>query len=279
VKYAFKATIAAIFLFTQSGNAFAQKSTEGSDVVMNKIYPKKEKFELNLLNVGFILNQAYVETLLFGVGANYYFSEVWGVGADITFGNNTDKPERDCIENFYNDPFEEVGAPCGDASNLDGVTVANYGPAYVPIREINNMIIGNILWNPIYGKQLVFMNSTSYFDLFLEAGLGLANSTFYPKQETLKNTFPARGAFDENQDVAKDEKIGADASETGSYGTEGRPEPESQSNVLINLGVGQKLHFAKRFHIRMDLRNITLLGTSSGFENLFVLFAGAGMRF
>lgn len=254
---------------------------------MNKMYPKKETFELNLANFGFILNQAYIETLLYGVGATYYFSEVWGFGADIMLGNNTDKPERACIENFYNDPFEKTGAPCGDASNLNDTNYedanaefqGNFGPAYVPIREINSMIIGNLLWNPIYGKQLVFLSSTSYFDLFVEMGLGLANSTFYPKQEILKNGNAARGAFNEDPKKAKDDKIGAKKSETYAYGTEGRPDPESQSNVLVNLGVGQKLHFAKRFHIRLDLRNITLLGTPSGFENLFILFAGAGMRF
>lgn len=251
---------------------------------MNKLYPKKETFELNLVNVGFILNQAYVETLLFGIGASYNFSEEWGFGADIMFGNNTDKPERECIENFYNDPFEEVAAPCGSADNLEGTQIANYGPAYVPIREINSLIIGNLLWNPIYGKQLVFLSSTSYFDLLIEVGLGLANSTFYPKQEVLKNNRKARGSFPDNipdaeKQQSSEDAIGAEKEDVGSYGIDGRPEPESQSNVLINLGVGQKLHFAKRFHIRLDLRNITLVGTPSGFENLFILFAGAGMRF
>jgi hypothetical protein len=158
----------------------------------------------------------------------------------------------------------------------------------VPIREIGNIIVANAVWNPVYGKQLIFLSATSYFDLFFEFGLGIATSTFYPKQAQLRNGKTSRGTFPEEEIITADPDVdpntrddvpGASVDQTDSYGMDGRPDPESQTNELLNLGIGQKFHFAKKFHFRMDLRNLTLVGTPSGFENLFILFAGAGMRF
>lgn len=256
-----------------------KKSTEGGDVVMNKMYPKKKRIEVTPA-MGFILNQSYVNTILLGAGVNYFFSEEWGLGVDFAVGSNSDKDERGCIENFYNDPNDEVASPCGSANALGG-TKANFGPAYVPIREIQNVISANLIWNPVYGKQLILLSATSYFDLFLEGGASLVSSRFYPKQETLRNGNKSRGEFDPNGDQLPPPRgpIGADVNDAGSYGVSGRPDPQSQNNVALNLGVGQKFHFGKSFHIKMYLRNMTILGTETGFDNLFALMVGAGLRF
>ena len=48
---------------------------------------------------------------------------------------------------------------------------------------------------------------------------------------------------------------------------------------MINLGLGQKFHFMKRFHIKAELRNYTLLATPTGFDNFFTLWGGIGVRF
>lgn len=258
-----------------------QKSTEGQEVVLNKIYSKRNKLELSG-GVGFILNQSYIETTLLGAGLSYYFSEEWGASFDFAMASNNDKPERGCIENFYNDPDEEVGAPCGGPDLLSGTKNANYGPAYVPIREISNILTANVVWNPVYGKQLVLLSTTSYFDLFVEGGLSLVGSKFYAKQTTLNNGNPSRGDFQIDPNTGAtlpNQKIGAAVTEEDSYGLAGRPLPEDQSNIAINLGVGQKFHFAKRFQLKMYLRNMTILGTEAGFENLFALYLGLGVRF
>ncbi len=258
-----------------------QKSTEGQEVVLNKIYPKRSKLELGG-GVGFILNQSYVETTLLGAGLSYYFSEEWGIGIDFAMASNKDKPERGCIENFYNDPDDEVGVPCGGPDMLGGAKNANYGPAYVPIREISNILTANVIWSPVYGKQLVLLSTTSYFDLFIEGGASLVGSKFYAKQETLNNGNPSRGQFQIDPNTGAtlpNQRIGASINEEDSYGVNGRPIPQDQSNIALNLGVGQKFHFGKRFQLRMYLRNMTILGTESGFENLFALYLGAGVRF
>ncbi len=267
-----------------------RKATEGREVVMDKLYPKSERFEI-APQFGFVMNQSYVTTLLYGGNVTYFTSENLGFSLDLSMTINKDKPERDCIEQFFYDPSNEVGVACGDKSLLNGTDVnkdqfPRYGPAYVPIRELTNIIIGNIVWSPIYGKQLLFLSATSYFDLFFELGFGLATSTYYPKQEVLKNgnlpraqyTDPAKAA-DPAKANADNAKIGALPEQDQLYGINGRPDPVAGNNPVLNLGIGQKFHFGKLFHIKVYVRNMTLLGTDQGFENLITLYSGVGLRF
>jgi len=271
-----------------------QRATDDGEVVKRKIYPKDRKFELSFPNLGFVMNQSYVNTILVSGGGNYYFSETLGIGLDISLASNSDKEERYCIENFYYDPGNEVGSACGDASNLEGRDLDNdtfprFGPAYVPIREVNSIFTLNMVWTPVYGKQLLMMSATSYFDLYFEGGLGLVQSTYYGKRDLLANGKVPRDVFtevDENSDAAAREaaainnnRIGATVSEVDSYGIAGRPDPRNQTNVMINLGVGQKFHFARRFHLKIYVRNMTILGTVGGYDRLFAIYGGAGMRF
>lgn len=257
-----------------------RKSTEGKDVVKRKLYPKRKKIELSVPNAGMILNQSYINTMMVNVGINYFFSETWGIGFDYSMAMNEDKDERECIENFYNDPNERVTEACGGPGGLDedGTGAANFGPAYVPIREIQNIMTVNALWNPIYGKALMLLSNTIYFDLYFELGLGLVNSEYYPKQEILANGNKSRGQF--NPDGSQPTPpLGAGGGEVDSYGEAGRPAVETQSNVLVNLAIGQKFHFKDRFHIKVFLRNHILVGTEpNGFDTLLAMYVGAGMR-
>ncbi len=268
-----------------------KKATEGKEVVMGKLYPKSERFELSLPDVGIIMNQSYINTLLLGGSLTYFLSENLGFSFSGAIGQNSDKAERTCIESFYFDPSNEVGVACGEPGLLAGADTVNndgfprYGPAYVPIREIQQVVMANVVWAPVYGKQLFLKSSTSYFDLFVELGLGFAASKFYEKRETLENGNVPRGTYIDpatNDPViaaATNNKIGASVTDTNSYGIGGRPIPKDQGNVLLNLGIGQKFHFGKIFFVKVYIRNMTLLGTDQGFENLLTLHGAAGIRF
>ncbi len=264
---------------SQAKNSF--ESLQKEEVVKKKLFPKQKTFEISAPDFGLILNESYVETYLLHFGATYFLSENWGVGVDAAFAiSQKDKAERECIENFYNDPDYIVAAECGpssevtDAMAANAGTFANMGPAYVPIRQIDSMFAIMATWSPLYGKQLLFYRGTSYFDLFLNAGLGLTSSTFYPKSTTLLNGNPARGPVE-----AAADGVGAQPEQVDLYGKNGRPAAESQSNISTILGVGQKYHFAERFHIKVELRNYILLGTDSGFDSFFTLWGGFGVRF
>lgn len=264
-----------------------RKATEGREVIKRKLYPRTNKAEVNG-NFGAILNQSYVNTFLVGGSINYFFTESYGISVKFDLGLNTDKSERTCIESFFYDPDDEVSSACGEPSLLanteDGFP--RYGPAYVPIREISTITALNFLWSPIYGKQLLLLSATSYFDLFIEAGVGFATSDFYEKRDVLRNGNEPRAPKVVGGDNAeeKNERIGARADDRSvdgllSYGIEGRPDPESQFHPIINLGVGQKFHFARLFFINVDFRYAGLVGTSQGFESLFILQSGIGARF
>ncbi len=259
----------------------ARRVSDSADNVKLKMYPRKNTVEVEA-NGGMIINQSYINSLLLNLGLAYHASEEWGFGLDYSIASNSDKEERSCIENFYNDPNSELADSCGNRDAIDALganTAASFGPAYVPIREIQNILSVNAVWTPIYGKQLIFMSLMSYFDLFFEMGAGMANSKFYPKMNILRNGNETRGTTKVKSNGTTDAKFGAKPSEEYAYGKDGRPDPEDQHNPLINLGVGYKLHFARMFHLNASIRNMTLLGTESSFENLFVLYVGLGMRF
>lgn len=278
----------------QLGAQSYQRAADSNEVVKRKIYPKDGRVELSFPNIGFIMNQSYVNTFLISGGVNYFFNETMGIGLDVAFGANSDKDERYCIERFYYDPNNEVGLACGEPDNLLSVSepidpgFPRYGPAYVPIRELDTVFSVNMIWAPVYGKQLLLMRATSYFDLYFEAGMGLALSTFYQKRDVLANDNVPRDVYtdptvgsDEARRQANERNagIGALPSQVDSWGDLGRPPSRSEQHVMLNLGVGQKFHFAGRFHLKVNVRNMTLLGTDKAFESLFALSGGAGMRF
>ena len=209
---------ALLFLFETSpsplfgkSKRFTKATEDEDDVVKNKLFPKRRRVEIAGPDVGAVLNQSYVASYVLHANINYYWKEEWGFTLEGLFVINQDKSERYCIENFYNDFENKVAASCPvpgtaiDAPLYSGtdeqgnpVTVpgANFGPAYVPVRELNYVVTGAAVWNPVYGKQLAFLTRTVYFDLFITIGGGLAFSTYYPEQTILKNGKLSRNRFD-----------------------------------------------------------------------------------
>lgn len=260
-----------------------KKATEGDDVIKNKLYPKKGKVELNGPNVGLILNQSYINTYIINGGINYFWSESWGLGLEMSYAINQDRQERQCIENFYNDPDHEIARECGEpgdiADNDGNGSKGNYGPAYVNIREYNYLFAGNGIWNPIYGKEIFFLSGVVNFDVYLTMGGGLAMSTFYPMTTTLGNGKESRGSFPQNGQTGP--RPGTEPDDAGGpyYGKEGRPTAVKEAKVFLDGGVGQKIHFGQRFNFKGELRSHLVLGTPGGFDIFFTLWGGLGMKF
>lgn len=263
-----------------------EKATESNEVVLNKLFPKKGKTELDM-KLGVVLNSSYTQTFLANGGISYFWSEEWGLSVEASYAIVSDKNERKCVETFYNDPNFAVTEECGeDAPEEDSEGDANWGPAYVPIRQLKYMFTANAVWNPIYGKQIVLLSATNYFDFYLLMGGGIAMSDFYPKQsefpESGKST---RGTFCVKKEAEPQKPGGCDASKNpgtdnpDEIGDSGRPAPQQETNVLMHLAVGQRFHFLKRFVVNASLENYTLLGTEAGFDNFLTLMGGFGVRF
>ncbi len=299
-----------VFVATLSAPLHAEKyrkAVEGPDNVKNKRYPKKKRFEVDL-QAGGLLNQSYIRSFAVGGSIQYFWSERWGLSLDGLYYSNTDKPERTCIENFYNDFYNRIGGECspeGDKNQAQqdmndgysGVTpdpdgpsgpLSNprptMGPAYIPIRE-NTFSIGlNAIWAPIYGKQLMFLSQTNYFDVYFLFGGGISMSEFYPKQSEVPGSGGrkyrlAAGQVPDAPPADGTADVGVDAAATNLYGIEGRPEVQNETIVLINLGFGQKYNFGNVFQVKFELRNFTTLGFGdSGISNNLKIVGGLGMR-
>jgi outer membrane beta-barrel protein len=261
-----------------------KKATEGEDVIKNKLYPKKGKVELNGPNLGLILNQSYIDSYLINAGMNYFWSESWGMGAELSFVLNKDRYERYCVEHFYNDPDYEIADECGEPENLQGLpkdpngSGGNYGPAYVNIREYNMLLTGNAIWNPIYGKEIFFLAAVVNFDVFVTMGGGLAMTTFYELDASLNNGKESRGNFPAPGSTTG-QRPGAEPNETDSYGKAGRPTPRKESKIFLDAGIGQKVHISQKLNFKAELRNHIVLGTPGGFDMFFTLWGGLGFRF
>ncbi len=258
------------------------KAVEGPDVVLNKLFPKKSKVELDG-KFGVVLNQSYQQTFLANAGLTYFWSEEWGFNVEGNFAIASDKDERKCIETFYNDPNGIVGNECGEDDPKAEDPDANWGPAYVPIRELKYIFAGNLVWNPIYGKQIILLSATNYFDFYIAMGGGIAMSDFYRNRPTVTSGNASRGDFCTQEQRDKNEcdaaYVNPGTDDPAEIGPDGRPAPEAQSNVLAHFSIGQRFHFMKRFLVTAELKNYTLLGTPDGFENFFTLMGGVGVRF
>ena len=261
-----------------------EKAVEGPDVVKDKLFPKKSNIEVDG-KLGMVLNGSYTQTFLANAGITYFWSETWGFNLDGNFALNSDKVERNCIENFYNDPNFALGSQCGGADTLsqDQAGDANFGPAYVPIRQIQYMGTGNFVWNPIYGKQLILMSFTTYFDFYVAFGGGMAISQYYPERLNFPDGHPQRGVFC-TKAASKQANGCSTANNPGTtdttlIGTAGRPAPLNENNVVAHVAIGQRFHFLKHFELLASLEDYTLIGTEQTFDTYLTLFGGLGVRF
>ena len=236
-----------------------QKATNAEENVKNKRFPKAGKFEISAPAIGLILNESYIDSYLVHGAFTYFINESWGLGIEGAWVTNVDKVERYCIEHFYNDPYgnvsetcpqpgEDIYAPLKSPSGapLNG---ANFGPAYVPIRELTSLIFLTGVWNPIYGKQLAFLKFTSYFDIFTTFGIGVASSLFYPESLYLRDGVLSRGPVAGDSSVLCPTNVGVCPSNpnvTELIGANGRPDAEAQVDPMFTIGIGQKLYAAGR---------------------------------
>ncbi len=274
-----------------------RKATEGQALVLRKLFPKRNRIEVNA-NLGGILNQSFVDTVILHGGISYHFSEEWGLALEGAMAINTDRAERTCIESFYNDfrgknatsltslrrkcytpPLGDKGDALHDKAHKGKL---NIGPAYMSITEIDKLFSISAVWSPVYGKQIFsFLPRTSHMDIFLSMGGGMAMATFYGLRKKLRNEKQARNKQTVDDPGEIDNLMGnhgASENEKNQWGTGGRPEAEQQTKPFISLGVGQKYHFLKRIFIKVELRNFTLLATSQGYHNFFTMWGGLGLR-
>lgn len=268
-------------LTARPAEAAYRKAVEGNEVVKGKLYPRDGRIQINALQFGGILNQSYLTTLLIPVGLTYHFNEWHALNAEFALGISFDQSARGCVESFYYSPKNAAESsgdsnPCPPETPPQAPRTPDAGekpayqrkPAYVPIRQIDQLYSLNYQWTPVYGKALWFMSAVGYLDFYTTTGLGLASSTLWP----LKNT-TATGA--------RTLEEGVPAENTDEWGPDGRPVPVSQMGPTLSMGIGSRMYFAKIFTFNLDFRNTTLLGDDGNggtdIMNFFTIWGGLGL--
>lgn len=288
-------------LIPQPAKADYRKSVEGNEVVKGKFYPKKGRFQMNGSG-GFVLNQSFVNTFLFGGSLTYHFDEWHGIHFEGLMGKSFDKQDRTCVENFYLDPeyagYHGESLPCyqgpaasapknakdkepntrpwnEDKFNDNPKTYENRRPfqknaAYMPIREIGALLSANYQWTPVYGKSLFFLSQVVYLDFYLNAGLGVTLSNFYKLQETFTD---ANGKTVNMKDVG--------VVEDEQYGMAGRPTPIAQTSPTANFAIGSRFFMARKILLDVQLKNYSIIGSDgrggTDFSTPFALTGGLGL--
>ena len=257
-----------------------QRATDLEEIVLEKLYPKSGRLEVNA-DLGIVLNQAFVNTSLIRASATYYLSESWGLAFSALKAQNKDKEERRCVESFYNDPDKELTNVCAsqDTTNeIETAEKANMGPAYMPIREIEDIFLVESVFSPNYGKQIFFLGIVSHFDFQLKIGAGVVRSIYYEQRTTVKDdaSRPARGGFSDEEGAINP---GVSPEESDKYGTAGRPDPLYQTNLVLAPALVQKFYFADRLSWNAELGSLFIMGTPGGFEYLLTISTGVGVRF
>jgi outer membrane beta-barrel protein len=284
--YAVLLFLALAFGMTAPSYAFAdyQKAVEGNEVVKGKLYPKAGKFQITA-QVGGILNQSYLSTTLIPIAVTYHINEWHAVNAEFVYGISQEQDARTCVENFFFDPARAKSAGGAEAGNCNPNPPPNprniptdekkgekppyqRKPAYPAIRQIDQMYGVNYQWTPVYGKALWFLSLVGYLDVYANAGVGFASTTYWPMKD--RNV---------NGDFVRDE--GVDNAARDQWGVAARPAATSETAPTLSLGIGSRFYFAKMFTFNMDLRNTSLIGSDgsggSEFMNFFTIWGGLGV--
>jgi aldehyde dehydrogenase (NAD+) len=287
-------------LLSPQGRADYRKSVEGNEVVKDKFYPKGGRFQLNGTG-GFILNQSFITTALFGLSGTYHFDEWHALNLEVSLGRSFDKADRACVENYYLDseyanlngsvydrcPVKEpatkdaaepgLGNKDPERLKQDPNYYDNRGPfqknaAYMPIRDLNTLIAANYQWTPVYGKSLFFLSRVVYLDFYLNAGLGVAMSQFYPLKDKVT---------DSNGQEKDMKEVGT--SDPDQYGIKGRPQPIAQTSPMASFAIGSRFFMARKYLLDIQLKNFSIIGSNgrggTDFSAPLALTGGFGILF
>jgi outer membrane beta-barrel protein len=284
----------------QANAADYRKSVEGNEVVKGKFYPKTGRFQINAAGGG-LLNQSFINTLLFGGSLTYHFQEWHAMNFEVFAGLSSDKADRTCIENFYLDEDyakasgSSIKGPCPlkepapknaadiaagegtppENTDKDAAYYASRAPfaknaAFMPIRELSFLGAANYQWTPVYGKSLFFLSQVLYLDFYLNAGLGLAMSNYYPLKDKIE---------DENGALKPIKEVGT--TDDKKYGKEGRPQVQSQTSPMGVFAIGSRFYMARKFILDVQLKNYSIIGENgqggTDFSAPFALLGGVGI--
>ncbi|MCY4381450.1 MAG: outer membrane beta-barrel domain-containing protein [Proteobacteria bacterium] len=271
----------------------ARDTAELPTAIKRRLYKTRNSLEL-ITKFGMIVNHPYVQTLTPQASLTYFITPNFGLSLDGTYGMNSDRPNRKCIETFVN-PYDNPNLPkCLSASSktaqeiftpFQGLPQAqqpNIGPAYVSILEPQLILTTSLILMPVYGKLLAFMNWVFHFNYYLLAGGGITINDFYGQKSKASTGHPLRGPLPIPGTL--DPKPGVSYDQVNEYGTKGRPKPRKLNSPTGHLGLGFRVIFTQNLSLHLESRAIVIGGLPTikkgvySYKLYFNLLGGLGFR-
>jgi outer membrane beta-barrel protein len=201
---------------------------DAKNVIQNKFFVKQNRFEIAPM-IGYIPNNAFVSVPVGGAYLAYHFSEGFAVEGSVIYAPNT-----------------------GDAGvkNLTKtlVAIAYEGNATTTFRQpLDRLQLGAIFdarWAPVYGKINLIGEGVLNFDFYGTAGLGLLLIT---KDYASINPDYASGA--------SDNPVLLEA------------QPQTASNVAVNLGIGFDFFLSQTVALKLDARSALYVAKEPDYGN------------
>lgn len=202
--------------------------TEPKNVIQNKFFVKTNRFEI-APSFGYIPNNAFVSEPLGGAFLAYHFREDLAVEGAILYAPNT-----------------------GDAGvkplTKTLVAIAYEGNSDTTFKQpLDRLQLGAIFdarWTPVYGKINMIGEGVLNFDFYATGGLGLLLIT---KDYASVNPDYASGA--------SDNPVLLEA------------QPETVSNVAVNLGVGFDFFLTQTVALKLDARSVLYVAKEPDYGN------------
>jgi outer membrane beta-barrel protein len=202
---------------------------DAKNVIQNKFFLKQNRFEIAPA-LGYVPNNAFVSVPVGGAFLAYHFTEGFAVEGSVFYAPNTGNAGvKNLTETLVSIAYE--GSP--DAKFQQ------------PLDRLQLGAIFDARWAPVYGKINLIGEGVLNFDFYGTAGLGLLLIT-------------------KDYATISDEYAGGD---TTANPVQLEAQPQTTSNVAVNLGVGFDFFLTQTIALKLDARSALYVAKEPDYGN------------
>lgn len=194
-------------LLWQPSHSFAEGESGGSTfeefeirVIKPRYFSKRYRLELGSQFIA-VTNQTFIYTYLASANLGYHVTESLGLRFTGAFGFSSDKSDRESLQNQF-----EIKTQ---------------------ILPTSQILSGEGMWTPMYGKFQLSSGRLIYFDTYFSGGLG---------STTIGYTFDQCSSFQEGNRIIP------------------KRQPRSQSYFTYLMGIGQRFFLSDKESLNWDIK-------------------------
>lgn len=144
-----------------------KSSKEPITVLQNRYFTKVFRPEVGLL-VGSVMDEAYLETQVFGARTGFFMTEWLGIEVQMIRTKVSASQDKKALDGMKYRPLEEPATSGNAVPNENEVVTVSPEPEVNPIRSMTDF---NVNAAPFYGKLNLLNKWIIYTDLCLTGGL------------------------------------------------------------------------------------------------------------